>query len=63
MISSQGEQEYKVPCSALHCRHDIQAEHNHHGSDAALLLFGISFTRDAEPYVEMKKPSKVLDSA
>lgn len=26
----------------------IQSEHNHHGSDAALLLFGISYTRDAE---------------
>lgn len=40
----------------------IQSEHNQHGSDAAPLLFGISYTRDAEPHVEMKKHSKVLDS-
>lgn len=40
----------------------IQSEHDQHGPDAALLLFGVSYTRDAEPHVEMKKHSKVLDS-
>lgn len=41
----------------------IQSEHDHHGSAAALLLFGISYTRGAEPHAEMKKHSEVLDSA
>lgn len=41
----------------------IQSEHKQHGPDAALLVFGISYTRDAETHVEMKKHSKVLDSS
>lgn len=50
------------PLSTAGLRALIQSEHNHHGSDAALLLFGISYTPNAEPRVEMKKHSKVLDS-
>lgn len=68
-LSSQGEQEDKAGTlflaqfSTAGLRALIQSEHNHHGSGAALLLFGVSYTHDAEPHVEMKKHSKALDSS
>lgn len=63
-LSRRARTQGTLPSPAPHCRLGalIQSEHNHHGSDAALLLFGISYTCDAEPHAEMEQQRKVLDS-